>query len=77
MNHLLGACLKTGRGPVFREKAGWRGVTKENIPCGSSTEEQRSQMAFSLKTLRAAGLLPVACVGSGVTARCGDAPPSP
>jgi len=32
---------------------------------------------FSPKTLRAAGLLPVAGVGSVVTARCGDAPTSP
>src|SRR5208283_1492884 len=71
------ACLKTTRGSVFEEKAGWRGATKENIPGGSSTEEQRSQAAFSSKTLRVAGLLPVAGVGSAVTARCGDAPASP
>jgi hypothetical protein len=71
------ACLKTTRGAVFGEKAGWRGATKENIPGGSSTEEQRSQTAFSAKTLRAAGLLSVAGVGSVVTARCGDAAPSP
>src|SRR6266436_1039794 len=73
----LRACLKITRGAVFGEKAGWRGATKENIPGGSSTEEQRSQPAFSTKTLRAAGLLPVAGVGSAVTARCGDAPASP
>ena len=53
----LRACLKIPRGAVFGEKAGWRGATKENTPCGSSTEEQRSQTAFSPKTLRAAGLL--------------------
>jgi len=41
------------------------------------TEEQRSQTAFSAKTLRAAGPLPGASVGSAVTARCGDAPASP
>src|SRR5687767_7800786 len=46
-------------------------------PWGSSTEEQRSQPAFSAKTLRAAGLLPAACVGSDLTARCGDARSSP
>src|SRR5712691_11015429 len=76
----LGACLETTRGAVFGEKAGWRGATKENIPGGSSTEEQRSQTAFSAKTLRAAGLLSVAGVGSFLTARCGDArnlPPWP
>src|SRR5713101_8130447 len=43
----LRACLETTRGAVFVEKAGWRGATKENIPGGSSTEEQRSQTAFS------------------------------
>src|SRR5437879_5474899 len=73
----LRACLETTRGAVFGEKAGWRGATKENIPGGSSTEEQRSQTAFSAKTLRAAGLLSVAGVGSVVTARCGDASTSP
>ena len=46
-------------------------------PQRSPTKEQRSQPAFSSKTLRAAGLLPVAGVGSAVTARCGDAPASP
>src|SRR5713226_4613683 len=71
------ACLETTRGAVFGEKAGWRGATKENIPGGSSTEEQRSQTAFSPKTLRAAGLLSVAGVGSFLTARCGDARHSP
>src|SRR5262245_50303838 len=77
MNPTLRACLKILKGAVFAEKAEWRGATKENIPGGSSTEEQRSQPAFSAKTLRAAGLLAVACVGPTVTARCGDAPASP
>jgi len=43
----------------------------------AATAEQRSQAAFSAKTLRAADLLPTAGVGSAVTARCGDAPASP
>jgi hypothetical protein len=43
-------------------------------PQRSVTDEQRSQRAVSAKTLRAAGLLPVAGVGSAVTAHCGDAP---
>ena len=73
----LRACFKIPWGPVFAEKAEWRGATKENIPGGSSTEEQRSQAAFSAKTLRAAGLLSAAGVGSALTARCGDAPASP
>ncbi len=47
------------------------------IPCGSSAEKQRSQTAFLRETLRAADLLSVACVGSVVTARCGDTPTSP
>src|SRR5260370_728082 len=46
-------------------------------PQRSVTEEQRSQTAFCPKTLRAAGLLPVAGVGSFLTARCGDARNSP
>ncbi|MBM3840783.1 MAG: hypothetical protein FJ398_23055, partial [Verrucomicrobia bacterium] len=58
----LRACPKIPRGLVFAPKAGWRGATKENILPGSSTEEQRSQAAFGAKTLRAAGLLSVACV---------------
>ncbi|MBM3840437.1 MAG: hypothetical protein FJ398_21230, partial [Verrucomicrobia bacterium] len=65
---LLRACPKIPRGPVFAPKAGWRGATKENILPGSSTEEQQSQAAFGAKTLRAAGLLSVACVGSVLTA---------
>jgi hypothetical protein len=74
---VLRACLKIARGAVFAQKAVWRGATKENILHGSSTEEQRSQTAFCAKTLRAAGLLPVACVGSVLTARFGDARTSP
>ena len=58
------------RGALFSGKRP-DGATKENIPGGSSTEEQRSQTAFSAKTLQAAGLLSVAGVGSVVTARCG------
>ena len=78
----LRACLKTTSGPVFAPRAAWRGASAsalapENTPCGSSTEEQRSQAALGAKTLRAAGLLPVACVGSFLTARCGDARNSP
>src|SRR5260370_33727335 len=46
-------------------------------PQRSVTEEQRSQAAFCPKPLRAAGLLPVAGVGSLLTARCGDARNSP
>jgi hypothetical protein len=71
------ACLKIPCSPVFGEKAARRGATREHTRQRSVTEEQRSQAAFSAKTLRAAGLLSVACVGSVVTARCGDAPPSP
>ena len=73
----LTACFKIAWSPVFEEKAGWRGATREHTLNGSVTEEQRSQAAFSAKTLRAAVLLAVACVGSAVTARFGDAPASP
>src|SRR5215203_6597984 len=73
----LRACLKIRKGAVFAPRAGWRGATKENIPGGSSTEEQRSQPACGAKTLREAVLLAVAGVGSVLTARCGDARTSP
>src|SRR5271163_3430664 len=73
----LRACLKNTRGSVFAPKALWRGATKENIPGGSSTEEQRSQRALGAKTLRAAVLLAAAVVGSAGQARCGDGPASP
>jgi len=46
-------------------------------PQRSVSEEQRSQTAFCAKTLRAAGLLSAACVGSALTARCGDARAEP
>src|SRR5436190_18839417 len=77
MRKPLRACLKIRKGAVFAPEAGWRGATKENIPRGSSTEEQRSQPACGAITLRAAGLLPVGFVGSVLTARCGDARTSP
>src|SRR5436190_21940329 len=77
MRKPLRACLKIRKGAVFAPEAGWRGATKENIPRGSSTEEQRSQPACGEKPLRAAGLLAVAGVGSVLTARCGDARTSP
>ncbi len=73
----LRACFKIQKGPVFAEKAAGRGATREHTRQRSVTEEQRSPAAFSAKTLRAAGLLPAASVGSTVTARCGDAPVSP
>ena len=73
----LRACLKIPRGSVFGQKAGWRGATKENIPGGSSTEEQRSQRAFGAKTLWAAVLLAAAVVGSALKARFGDSRASP
>src|SRR6266571_4195328 len=71
------ACFKIRRGPVLGQKAGWRGATREHTRQRSVTEEQRSQTAFAAKTLRAARLLPVAGVGSFLTARCGDARNSP
>ena len=73
----LRACLKIPRGAVFAAKAGGRGATREHTRQWSVTEEQRSQTALAAKTLRAAGLLAAAGVGSVVTARGGDAPTSP
>src|SRR5258708_4970574 len=79
----LRACLETTRGAVFGEKAGWRGATKEALRAATTEQLRkhsragRSRTACSAKTLRAAGLLSVAGVGSVVTARCGDASTSP
>ena len=71
------ACFKIPWESCFRGK-GWMARRDEGgYPQRSLTEEQRSQPAFSAKTLRAAGLLPVAFVGSVLTARCGDARTSP
>ncbi|EEF61173.1 hypothetical protein [Pedosphaera parvula] len=58
-------------GAVFAQKAVWQGATKENIPGGSSTEEQRSQTAFGAKTLRAAVLLAATGGSSAFTAATG------
>ena len=69
------ACFKIRRGPVFAEKALWRGEMSEQTRQRSVSEEQRSQRAFSAKTLRAAGLLHGAFVGSALTARGGDGLP--
>jgi len=44
---------------------------------GLRLREQQSPAALGTKTQRAAGFLTVAGVGSVVTARGGDAPPSP
>src|SRR5258708_15444985 len=65
----LKACFKIRRGPVFGQKAGSRGATREHTRQRSVTEEQRSQTAFCSKTLTAAGLSPVAGVGSLLKAR--------
>ena len=73
----LRACLKIPRGAVLAENAAWRGATREHTRQGSVTEEQRSQTAFSAKTLRAAGLLSGLGIGSATTVCCGDALASP
>src|SRR5258708_38014496 len=64
----MGSCFP-GKGLMARRQ--------EHTLQRSVTEEQRSQSAFCAKTLRAAGLLSGPCVGSVLTARCGDAPASP
>ncbi len=46
---VLRDCLKNKWGPVFAEKALWRGATREHTRQRSVTEEQRSQRAFSAK----------------------------
>src|SRR6266446_4047281 len=70
-------------GRCFRGKGRMAGATKESLRAATTEQLRkhsragRSQTAFSAKTLRAAGLLSVAGVGSVVTARCGDARNSP
>src|SRR6266436_10412469 len=73
----LRACFKIRRRACFRAKGRMARRDEGAYPQRSVTEEQRSQTAFCPKTLRAAGLLPVAGVGSFLTARCGDARNSP
>src|SRR6267143_4146653 len=69
--------LENSVGSCFRGKGRMARRDEEAHPQRSVTEEQRSQVAFSAKTLRSADLLPTAGVGSAVTARCVDAPASP
>src|SRR6266481_1013649 len=70
-------------GRCFRGKGRMAGATKEALRAATTEQLRkhsragRSQTAFSAKTLRAAGLLSVAGVGSFLTARCGDARNSP
>src|SRR5712692_5433142 len=70
-------------GRCFRGKGRMAGATKEALRAATTEQLRkhsragRSQSAFSAKTLRAAGLLSVAGVGSFLTARCGDARNSP
>lgn len=64
-----GSCFR-GNGPMARHEEG-------AYPQRSVTDEQLSQGAVSAKTLQAAGLLLLVCIGSAVTAHCGDAPASP
>jgi hypothetical protein len=62
---------------VVEQRGGWRGARMENILYGSLTQKHRSRAALCATTLRAAFLLAVPSVGSVLTARFGDAPPSP
>src|SRR6266542_5838720 len=73
----LRACLEIPWESCFRGEGRMARRAEGGYPQRSPTEKQRSQAAFSAKTLWAAGLLSVACVGSTVKARCGDAPVSP
>ena len=62
---------------VFEEKAGWRGVTKENTLYGSSTEEQQSQTIFPQKSFGRQVFQLASFVVVAVIARCGDTPATP
>lgn len=64
-----GSCFQANGAMARREEGAY--------PQWSVTDEQRSQRAVCLETLRAAVLLAVSCVGSTLTAHFGDAPASP
>ena len=71
---------ENSKGSCFRGKAGLARREERAYPQWSVSDEQRRQSGFYARTLRAAGLLPVAFVGSALTARVGDAralPPWP
>ena len=59
------------------QKALWLRCSLVEDPLGIFSFVAPRQRAFCTKTLRAAGLLAVDCVGSVLTARCGDARTSP
>ena len=65
----------SGKRPDGATREALRAATTEQLR--KHSRAGRSQTAFSPKTLRAAGLLSVAGVGSFLTARCGDARNSP
>jgi len=65
----LRGALFSGKKPDGATKEALRAATTEQLR--KHSRAGRSQTAFSPKTLRAAGLLSVAGVGSFLTARCG------
>src|SRR5207245_2076574 len=71
----LRGALFSGKRPDGATKEALRAATTEQLRRHSRAG--RRQTALSAKTLRAAGLLSVASVGSFLTARCGDARNSP
>ena len=77
MHSLSKSLFGNYEGRCFRGKGRMAGATKEALRAATTEQLRkpsragRSQTAFSAKTLRAAGLLSVAGVGSVVTARCG------
>ena len=73
----LRACFKICRRPVFGQKAAWPRCSSVTDPWRVCSLVAPRHAAFCPKTLRAAGLLPVAGVGSFLTARCEDARNSP
>src|SRR5579872_5337286 len=76
LKHVLRACFKIRRGPVFAPKAAGE-ARRGSIPAGGCDRGATKPAALGAKTLRAAALLALARVGSFLTARCGDARNSP
>ena len=76
-DRFLESLSENSKGFCFRNQAGMARRDDRAYPYGSVSEEQRRQTGLIAKTLRAAGLLPVDCVGSALAARCGDARASP
>ena len=74
------AMPRTNSSPELKQRVPHGGISPDSsawVATASPSEEQRSQRACCAKTLRAAGLSAVGCVGSVLTAPCQDVQTSP